>query len=136
MLNNRKGVAMLIVIGLVFMLLILGGAALVISTGHFGTSYHQIKRVQAYYAAEAAMQHALWGCRTGAPGYTNLESITPDNPRTPPDSPITVTYPNYSFGVDIKIYALNDLPLDDPLTPEFEVPTPPDTYPILVEVQY
>ena len=64
MLNNRKGVAMLIAISLVLMLLILGGAVLMISTGHFGTSYHQIRRARAYYAAEAAMQHILWDLRT------------------------------------------------------------------------
>ena len=64
MLKNTKGMAMLIVLSLVLMLLILGGAVLMISTGHFGTSYHQIKRAKAYYAAEAAMQHVLWLLRT------------------------------------------------------------------------
>ena len=67
MLKNTKGMAMLIVLSLVLMLLILGGAVLMISTGHFGTSYHQIKRAKAYYAAEAAMQHVLWQLRTDQP---------------------------------------------------------------------
>lgn len=73
MLKNTKGMAMLIVLSLVLMLLILGGAVLMISTGHFGTSYHQIKRAKTYYAAEAAMQHVLWQLRTG---QYNLETAT------------------------------------------------------------
>jgi len=64
MLSDKKGIALLVVIGLVLMLLILGSAGLMISTGHFGTSFRQIKRARAYYAAEAAMQHALWKLRT------------------------------------------------------------------------
>ena len=121
MLNNRKGVAMLVVIGLVLMLLALGGAVLIISAGHFGTSYHQIKRARAYYAAEAGMQHALWGCRTGAPGYTNLQSITAGNPRTPSDSPITVTDPNYSFDVDIAeiLFDFEDIVFAGDLSDQF-----------------
>ena len=63
MANSRKGVAMLVIISLILMLLILGGAVLMISTGHFGTTYHQIRRARAYYAAEAAMQHTLWDLR-------------------------------------------------------------------------
>lgn len=73
--NKKRGMAMLVVISLIIMLLIIGGAVLTLSTGHFGTSYHQIRRARAYYAAEAAMQHAIWSLRTGgaalpAPGGT------------------------------------------------------------------
>lgn len=92
MLSNKKGVAMVLVIGLVLMLLILGGAVLMVSMGHFGTSYHQIKRARAYYAAEAGMQHALWKCRTG--GY-NLGTGDSDT--------ITVQDPNYTLLVTITI---------------------------------
>ncbi len=63
--TNNKGMAMLIVLGLVIMLLVLGGAVLMISTGHFGTTFHQVSRTKAYYATEAAMQHTLWALRTG-----------------------------------------------------------------------
>ena len=99
--NNKKGIAMLVVISLILMLLILGGGVLLISTGQFGTSYRQIRRARAYYAAEAVIQHALWGCRTGTPGY-NL-AIPPGGSITPPS--ITVNDPNYSHTVDITIYA-------------------------------
>ena len=128
MLNNRKGVAMLIVIGLVLMLLILGGAALMISTGHFGTSYHQIKRARAYYAAEAAMQHALWKCRIGLPNGYDLGAIPAGSPGFIQDS-MTVTDPNYSINVDIKVYEQGSRPLGP------GVPTPAGTYPIVVSVQ-
>lgn len=100
--NNKKGIAMLIVISLILMLLILGGAALMISTGHFGTSYHQIKRARAFYAAEAAMQHALWKCRmppSPGPGYDLLNLTFPYTDPSPP----TVTDPNYSFTPKIVI---------------------------------
>ncbi len=62
--NNRKGIAMMLVLSLILMLLVLGGAALMISTGHFRSSYHQMDRGRAYYAGEAAMQHVLWDLRT------------------------------------------------------------------------
>ncbi|MBN2097702.1 MAG: hypothetical protein JW714_04400, partial [Candidatus Omnitrophica bacterium] len=63
MFRDKKGLAMLVVMSLVLMLLLLGGAVLLISGGHFGTSYNQIKRAKAYYAAEAGIQHALWRLR-------------------------------------------------------------------------
>ena len=75
MLKSKKGVAMLIVISLILMLLILGGAVLMISTGHFSTSWHQIKRARAYYAAEAAMQHVLWDLRTNGVTSGNYTSL-------------------------------------------------------------
>ncbi|MBL7130174.1 MAG: hypothetical protein ISS45_02010 [Candidatus Omnitrophica bacterium] len=128
MLKNKKGMAMLIVISLILMLLILGGAVLMISGGHFGTSYHQvIKRARAYYAAKAAIQHVLWGCRTGAPSFQNLETIVAGAPRS---FSHTVSDPDYSFGVDIKIYAINDLPLG------VGVATPANTHPIIATVEY
>jgi Tfp pilus assembly protein PilX len=65
MINNKKGVALLVVMSIVLALFILGSAAGLVSTGHFGTSFAQIRRARAYYAAEAGIQHALWRLRTG-----------------------------------------------------------------------
>ena len=65
MLSNKKGIAMLIVFGIIFALLALTGAAIVVSLSHFKTSSYQLKRARAFYAAEAALQHALWKCREG-----------------------------------------------------------------------
>ena len=84
MLSDKKGIALLIVMGLVLMFSILGGAALMMmSTGHFSTSFRQIKRTRAYYAAEAGMQHALWALRTGQvtplPYSGNLQSFYKNN---------------------------------------------------------
>lgn len=114
MLSDKKGLAMLMVISLILMLLILGGAALMISTGHFGTSYHQIKRARAYYAAEAGMQHALWACRTGE---YDLSSIPP--PINRPDE-INVN----GLDVDIRIELMGT------------AGAPAGTYPIRVRVNY
>lgn len=72
--NYSKGMAMLIVITLVLLLLILGGTVLLVSTGHFGTSFHQIKRARAYYAAEAALQHVLWKLWRDRPSPQTLPS--------------------------------------------------------------
>ena len=83
MFSSVKGVAMLVVISMILMLLILGGAVSLISTGHFGTSYHQVERTRAYYAAEAAMQHILWALRTGnptaLPANFDVNGIKPGN---------------------------------------------------------
>ena len=92
MLLNKKGIAMLVVVALVLMLLILGGSVLMVSSGHFGTSFHQMERARAYYAAEAAKQHTLWQLRTG--------DITP---------PYSGTFPNdinRISGSDITIEVL------------------------------
>jgi len=79
--NNNKGMAMLIVISLVLMLLILGGTVLMISTGHFSTSHHQIARTKAYYVAEAATTHVFWALRTGqiapAPPIARTNTLLP-----------------------------------------------------------
>ncbi|NQT00052.1 MAG: hypothetical protein HQ595_03120 [Candidatus Omnitrophica bacterium] len=128
MLKNTKGIAMLIVVAMVLMLLALAGAALQLSVGHHGTSFHQITRTRAIYAAEAAIQQALWGCRTAATGYQNLDSIASGVPRVP--SAFIVSYPNYTLTANIRIYARDGLPQGS------AVPTPPGTYPIIVTVDY
>ncbi len=80
MLSNKKGIAMLIVIGIVLALVTLAGAAMLVSLSHFSTSSYQLKRARAFYAAEAALQHVLWKCRRGnynlVPG--DNDSITID----------------------------------------------------------
>ena len=82
--TNSKGMAMLIVLGLVIMLLVLGGAVLMVSTGHFGTTFHQVSRTKSYYATEAAMQHTLWALRTGQltppVSSTSFNSLFPNAP--------------------------------------------------------
>lgn len=117
MVGDKRGIAMLIVISLILMLLILGGGALIISIGHFGTSYHQIRRAQAYYAAEAAMQHALWRCRDG---QYNLESASFPISDNPPNDINGIS----SSDIDIEILDKNQLG------------QPPDVYAIHITVTY
>lgn len=108
--SNRKGMAMLIVVAMILMLLILGGAVLMISTGHFSTSYHQIKRVRAYYAAEAAMHHLLWDLRTNGvtPGSYTLPGTFDVNGIQAGQITITVSPPDgqgiHTIDIDIPDY--------------------------------
>lgn len=116
MVSSKKGIAMLIVIALVLMLLILGGAVLMISTGHFSTSHHQIERTRAFYAAEAAMQHALWSLRTGqtalpTPGNTAPiylpGSVTEINGIPVSDISITVKDENTGGETPLGVHPIN-----------------------------
>lgn len=105
MLSNKKGIAMLMVIALILVLFCLGGAALVISQAHFGTSYYQFRRARAFYAAEAALQHALWKCREG-----NYDLILGDTEPTITVNGTTVTInisPQDAAGLN-TIYAIVD----------------------------
>ena len=101
MLTDKRGIALLIITGVVFALLILGGAILTLSTGQFGTSFHLVNRTRAYFALEAARQHALWKCRIPPPnGYDLSPSAS-----FPINDSVTINDPNYSFSVDIRVYA-------------------------------
>jgi Tfp pilus assembly protein PilX len=91
---NKKGVAMIVVIGIIMALLVLGAAAILISLGHFGTSYVLIRRARAFYAAEAALQHVLWQLRNGqialpTPG-NSLSVVFPNNINAIPASDIDI----------------------------------------------
>ncbi len=112
MLSDKKGLALLIVIGLVLMLSILGGTVLMVSTGHFSTSFRQIKRARAYYAAEAAMQHALWSCRSGEYDLSSVPINRPDE--------INVN----GLDVDVRVGAMGS------------GAAPAGTYPVTIAVQY
>ena len=109
MLNNKKGIAMLLVISLILMLLILGGAVLMISTGHFSTSFHQIKRARAFYAAEAAMQHILWKLRTGQIStFPHSETMAGTTINKIPGEDINIVVGQQNVGVDPEgVYPVN-----------------------------
>lgn len=75
---SKKGVALVIVIGLVIVLAILTLLILLLATGHYHGTAYQIKSAKAYYLAEGGIQDALWAIRTG-----NLVQLpTPGNPTT------------------------------------------------------
>jgi hypothetical protein len=98
--GNKKGVAFLVVMSMVLMLLVLSAAVLRLSSSHFGSSFQQIDRARAYYAAEAAMHHALTRCRLGAAGGYDLPNLV--YPYTDP-APPTIFDPNYSLVTKIVI---------------------------------
>lgn len=130
MLKNKKGIAMLIVISLIFMLLTLSGAALMLSSGHFRTSLKQVEHTRAFFAVEAGLQHGLWMCRTGnlPPGCSLTTGCGGASP-WPIEDTITITDPSYSIDVDIKIYS----PGSDPGT---GIPAPAGTHPVVAIVDY
>ena len=58
------GVALVVTLVLIILLSMLGVGILLLVSGHYRTSKHQIDRTKAYYLAEAGMWHAIWGLRT------------------------------------------------------------------------
>ncbi len=100
MLSHKKGIAMLLVIGLVLMLFILGGGVVMLASSHYRTSRYRVERARAYYAAEAGLQHGLWKCRIGDYDLTSGDSET----ITVPSIKLSGE-PDYSFDVDITVYA-------------------------------
>jgi len=63
--RKKRGIALLIVIGLVLVLAILAWVILSLGGGHYYSTASQIKRVKAYYLAEGGVQRALWEIRIG-----------------------------------------------------------------------
>ena len=108
---SKKGMALLIVLALVMMLLVLGAAGVMISTGHFSSSYRQLKRAQAYYAAEAALQHALWDLRTNGATPGNITLPADFDVNGIEDTDITITVGNLDAEIPgvhrVDVYIAN-----------------------------
>jgi Tfp pilus assembly protein PilX len=118
MLKNNKGVALVLVMSVVLALLILGSTAGLISTGHFGTSFAQIRRARAYHTAEAAIHHAFWSLRTGAYALP------------PPGGSTVIPFPEEMNGIP---------PANITITVEDENTSgqnPEGTYPVVVHIDY
>lgn len=129
MLSNKKGIAMLIVIGIVLALVTLAGAAMLVSLSHFSTSSYQLKRARAFYAAEAGIQRVLWMCRTGnLPGGCTLQ--TGCGGTWPIQFTDTINDPTSSIIVNIIIEG----PGSDRLGTG--TPLPPGKYAIFATVDY
>jgi hypothetical protein len=67
-LNNigkKKGTAIFIALLTVFIVTLLANAVLVIMTSQSRFTYHQVSRIQAYYAAQAGMVYAYESIRRG-----------------------------------------------------------------------
>ncbi|MFC1630936.1 hypothetical protein ACFL1I_03620 [Candidatus Omnitrophota bacterium] len=128
MLKKNRGVALLIALTFIFLVVVLGAAAVILATGHFGTSYRQIQRARALYAAEAGMQHALYMCRTGA--YNLNAAPFTDSGAIAINYPRPGALPDEVYTVDIDVYAAGSDPLGDGHS------AAPNTYPIIVQVNF
>lgn len=64
--NNKRGVALFIVLATLFVVLILGNVILNIVSSQARLTHHQVSRIQAYYAAQAGMNYAFESLRTGS----------------------------------------------------------------------
>lgn len=58
-LKRDRGMALLIVLGLVILLSLMSAVVLGLAGSHYRLSRHQIESVQAFYLAEAGVTHAL-----------------------------------------------------------------------------
>lgn len=62
---TQRGIALLVVLILMLLLALIAAAVLYLAQSHFELLQEQVRRQQAFYAAEAGMQDALVRLRTG-----------------------------------------------------------------------
>jgi len=111
--GKSKGIALVIVMGLVIVLATLAWVILALSASHYHTTASQIKRAKAFYLAEAGVQWALWKCRTATDPIAG-SPFTHTDIEDPPDSgyypPITISIADHTggLGVDWDITASVD----------------------------
>jgi len=78
-LNDKKGIVLLLVLGTILVVVILGGVILNIMLNQSRITEHEVRRIQAYYAALAGVNFALEQCRVGNwqayPGANNRGCI-------------------------------------------------------------
>lgn len=92
---NKKGIILTITIIFVMILIIMAGAALILWTNHAIITERQIRRMRAFYTAEAAITRALDELRrTGTfPANVSLNNLTAN-----------VTYNSTSGSVNASVY--------------------------------
>ncbi len=61
----KKGVVLVVVIGIMLIVFILGLVALYLMTQESRLAEHKIRRTRAFFAAQAAIQHVIAQLRTG-----------------------------------------------------------------------
>ena len=109
--RREKGVALVIVIMLSMVMMIIVGVILKLGQMHYHSSAHQLKRTKAFYLAQAGVEWAIYGLRTGTlspsppnNGYVHTVS-TPEG-----DVAITIDIETHSgsLGVDWDIVSKVD----------------------------
>jgi Tfp pilus assembly protein PilX len=75
----RKGAVLVVVLGTMIILTILALVAVNLMTQESRIAEHKIRRIQAFYAAQAGVVHALERLRREGSAYLNP---TPGNPQT------------------------------------------------------
>ncbi len=93
--HNKKGIILTITVIFVMILIIMAGAALILWTNHAIITERQIRRMRAFYTAEAAITRALDELRrTGtSPANVSLNNLTAN-----------VTYNSTSGSVNASVY--------------------------------
>lgn len=76
--TDRKGVALITVLGTLLFVSMIGIAILQLAISHSGLSFHQITRQRAYYASQAGLEYAMWSQRNGI-DPTNSYCFNPSN---------------------------------------------------------
>lgn len=95
--NNKRGMVLLMVLGVVIVVGVLSSALLQIMLSQYSLTSHQTARIQAYYAGLAAMNYALEQLRTGVWTYTPTNSC----PNTAPCSVTDSTFPSSIIAVRV-----------------------------------
>lgn len=93
--SRRRGVALFLVLTVLLIVVMLTHVVLSLITSHSNLSNHQLRRIQAYYAAMAAINYATEQMRLGSGGWmpaTNGQLTMymcrgPSDPRCPTASP-------------------------------------------------
>ena len=74
--QDNKGIALYFVLAILLVVVILANVILTFISSQTRLTGHQVKRIQAYYAAQAGMTFALEMLRTNAPGWTATTAFT------------------------------------------------------------
>lgn len=76
--KGQKGVVLLLVLGTLLVVIILANVVLSIVSSQSRLTHHQVSRIQAYYASQAAVNYALEKLRLGSDG--NWKVLTASSP--------------------------------------------------------
>ena len=78
--NNKKGVILFIVLGMLLVLTLLASVVLRFTASHYRLTRHEISRIQAYYAAQAGINYAVEMLRVGSWSVSSCPSPGCDLP--------------------------------------------------------
>lgn len=95
----KKGIVLVIVIGIMFVISILAVVALNFMTVESRSAEHKIKRTQGFFAAQGAIVHTLERLRTDGTAGATITDINDDDPNIggiPTDIEVIARGPNLS----------------------------------------